>query len=85
MSFLQVTPDQSQAPAVFEVSHPTDVVSARSSRAVSSPPGIAEQVGGKIMTRRRARTACSRAGRGVSLIRALGWVVREGSAREVTV
>ena len=80
MSSLQATPDQLQAPAVFVVSHPTDVVSARSSRAVSSLPGIAEQVGGKTMTR-RARTVRSRAEGGGSLIRALGWVVREGGAR----
>ena len=85
VSFLQVIPDQLQAPAVFVVSHPTDVVLVRSSRAASSPPGIAEQVGRKIMTRRRARTVCSRARGGDSLIRALGWVVREGSARGVTV
>ena len=85
VSFLQLTPPQEQAPVVFVVSHPTDVVLARSSRAVSSPPGIAEQVGRKFMTRRRARTVCSRAGGGDSLIRALGWVVREGSARGVTV
>ena len=71
---------------VFVVFHPTDVdMSATSSRAASSPPGIAEQVGRKIMTRRRARTVFSRAGGGDGLIRALGWVVREGSARGVTV
>ena len=81
MSFPQVMPSQSQAPMVFVVSHPSDVVLARSSRAASSLPGIAEQEGGKIMTRRRARTACSRAGRGDSLIRALGGVARKGGAR----
>ena len=85
VSSLQVTPDQLQASVVFVVSHPTDVVLARSSREVSSPPGIAEQDGGKIMTRRRVRTVRGRAGGGGSLIRVLGWVVREGGVRRVTV
>ena len=63
------------------VFHPSDVdMLAKSSRTASSLPGIAEQVGGKTMTR-RARTVRSRAGGGGSLIRALGWVVREGGAR----
>ena len=84
VSSLQTTPDQLQAPAVFVVFHPTDVVLAKSRRTASSLPGIAEQVGGKTMTR-RARTVRSRARGGGSLIRALGWVVREGGARGVTV
>ena len=85
VSSLQVIPDQLQAPAVFVVFHPTDVVLARSSRTASSLPGIAEQVGRKIMTRRRARTVRGRAGRGDSLIRGAGGVAREGAARGVTV
>ena len=81
VSSLQTTPDQLQAPAVFVAFHPTDVVLAKLSRTASSLPGIAEQVGGQIMARRRARTVRGRAGRGDSLITGEGGAAREVGAR----